>query len=211
MLTIGIDESGTGAWAGSYVISAVAADEELLRASVPELNDSKKLSDKKRRRLVPLIHEHAFAYVSTEVEVERITRGHKSSWLWGVSKTLRNITDKLEQGTEFRVVVDGTEDDRLYSRLRGKYEYLHEHISFRQKADQTHSAVMAASILAKTFRNDLMIELDAEFPEFLWAKNAGYGTAEHLAACERHGLTAHHRPIRRLEGFSQYKPATGGS
>jgi len=203
---IGVDESGTGAWAGPFHVGAVAVEVLPFNKAIGRyLRDSKKLSDTKRRKACPLIREHAAATSVIEVPVWEINLGPKTAWRIAISKALGEIKKSLgierEQADEHTLLIDGPDDDGLIKMLGSGGWY---HPRFEVEGDDRFPAIMAASILAKTARNDAMVGLSSEFPEYGWERNAGYGTPEHKRACEEHGVTNHHRRIRRLRRYSGY-------
>jgi len=172
------------------------------------LNDSKKLSDPRRRVLCPKIEDAAVASCVVTVPVERIADGHRDAWRWGIWQALKIVRRYVDRDRAYTVIIDGDMDGKLRRHLKKKMRLKDEFLLFENKADGRFPSVMGASILAKTHRNDAMIALDAEFPEFLWAKNSGYGTREHREACETFGITDHHRPIRTIAHCKDYEPKT---
>lgn len=185
-LVLGIDESGTGAWAGPfYLVGVLVEDEDEFAKAVGGLRDSKKLSDLKRRELAPRIREHALKVYPFVATVESIReKGMRNTWREGVETI---VTSASRLGPQ--IYIDGPRDKKVE---------LPRNLSvvWEKKADDKYPSVMAASILAKTLRNDDMVALAKDFPKYGWAVNAGYGTADHRAAIELHGHTAHHRPIK---------------
>jgi len=183
---LGIDESGTGAWAGPLYLGAVLVwdEQEFSEKCLGLLGDSKQLTDAKRRAVVPLIRENAaetYLFVGT---VEHIRRaGMKNVWRQGVSLILDHFRRKFPE-----VIIDGVRDSIVIvpSGMAVKWE---------KKADGKYPTVMAASILAKTARNDDMIALSKTHPAYGWEINSGYGVESHRAAIAKFGLTPHHRPI----------------
>jgi ribonuclease HII len=162
---LGIDESGTGAWAGPFhVAGTVFPYHQTLEGVI----DSKKLTDKRRRELVPIITEAAVDCIVGIVQPETIAE-KKQGPAW---------QDQMRK--------------RIQEEVKGGLR-----VSFEPQADEKYLAVSAASILAKTYRNDYMIELHRKFPEYGWAKNAGYGTEEHARALVQFGRSPHHRPLTK--------------
>lgn len=205
---IGVDESGTGAWAGPFHVGAVAVEVLPFNQAVGRyLRDSKKLSDAKRRAACPLIRKHAAAVAVVEVPVWEINLGPKLAWRIAISKALMQIKEALgierEQAHEHMLLIDGTDDYDLTKMLGSGGWY---NLRFKIEGDDKIPAIMAASILAKTARNDCMVGLSSEFPEYGWEQNAGYGTPAHREACEKYGVTKHHRRIRRLKRYKGYEP-----
>lgn len=205
---IGVDESGTGAFAGPFHVAAVAIDVLPFNKAIGRyLRDSKKLSDSKRRKAVPLIREHAAATSVIEVPVWEINLGPKTAWRIAISKALMEIKEALgitrETADEHTLLIDGMDDSGLLDLLRSGGWY---HPRFEVEGDDKFPAIMAASILAKTARNDVMVGLSSEFPEYGWEQNKGYGVPAHREACFEHGVTKHHRRIKSLRKCKGYKP-----
>ena len=205
---IGVDESGTGAWAGSFFVGAVAVEVLPFNSAVGRyLKDSKAMSDDKRRKAVPLIREHAVACTVIEIPVWEIDLGPKTAWRAGISRALRKIREELgitrEAAHEHTLLIDGLDDYDLIGLLKaGGWT----NPQFSEGADERFPAVMAAAILAKTARNDVMVGLSSEFPEYGWEANSGYGVPKHREACKEHGVTKHHRRIKPLKRYKGYKP-----
>ena len=202
-LVVGVDESGLGSWAGPFHVAAVAIDVVPFNREIGRyLKDSKALSDTKRRKAVPLIHEHAIAVAVVEVPVWEINLGPKTAWRGAISKALRSIREQLGEGAEYNLLIDGRPDGPLIKLLK----IANPLPRFEVEGDTKFPAIMAASILAKTARNDVMVGLASEFPEYGWERNSGYGVPEHRQACREHGVTPHHRRLKPLKGCKGYKP-----
>ncbi|SDE20995.1 ribonuclease HII [Kordiimonas lacus] len=180
----GVDEVGRGPLAGPVVAAAVVLDPD----DIPEgLNDSKKLSEKKRQALYGLIQEKALAVSIAEASVAEID---EINILQASMLAMRRAVEGLELKPS-SALVDGNRDPGLEMPTRTLI-----------KGDGRSLSIAAASIVAKVFRDDLMKKLDSEFPDYGWAQNAGYGVAKHLAALRLVGATPHHRrsfaPIRQV-------------
>mgnify|MGYP003651359120 CR=1 FL=1 len=180
----GVDEVGRGPLAGPVVAAAVILDP----ACVPEgLNDSKKLSAKKRERLYELIHADAIAVSIAEASVEEID---EINILQASMLAMRRAVSGLAHKPH-AALVDG-------NRAPG----LEIHTRTLIKGDARSLSVAAASIIAKVFRDRLMKKLGENYPEYGWASNAGYGVAKHMAALKLVGVSPHHRksfaPIRQI-------------
>jgi ribonuclease HII len=172
----GIDEAGRGPLAGPLVVAAVTISNDF---EIEGLNDSKKLSDKKRRKLYQRIKEEVIEFEIVTISIEEID---EINILQATMKGMGLACEGLQmQGV---ILVDG---NRLPAILAEKGA---EAIV---KGDQKVSAIAAASILAKVYRDDIMIELDKSYPEFGFCRNKGYGTMQHLKAIEKYGITPHHR------------------
>ena len=199
---LGIDESGTGAWAGPFTVAGIVVPikhPELVRLHKKGLvNDSKKLSDEKRRKTLDLMVDSVLFGKVVAVTPDRIREMQpKPAWRWAIGEVLEQIRAGLglsALGSKVDVVLDGPVDKKL----RASYPW----IRFIPKADSTVPAVAAASILAKTVRNNLMIALGKQYPEFGFAKHSGYGTAQHKAELWKHGKTVDHRPIRTMKKYT---------
>ena len=172
----GVDEVGRGCLAGAVVAAACILD---LSKPLPEgLNDSKKLSAKKRESITKEIKRTALAYSIAQVEAEEIDR---INILQATKKAMRLAVESLSPKADF-LLIDAVQ--------------LKE-ISLPQKAiikgDAISASIAAASVLAKTFRDDLMEKLDEIYPEYGFAKHVGYGTKAHFEALRKHGACAIHR------------------
>lgn len=186
---IGTDEAGRGPGAGGVFASAVYfpnPNEELVQ-KLSGLNDSKKLSKKKREDLYSIILENTInSTVCIEVEeIEKINILNAS--LKAMRLACENVIEekaKRENGkADVLVLVDG-------NKLIKDFVYPQKIII---KGDSKSASIAAASILAKVSRDRYMDEMDAKFPQYNWKKNAGYLTAEHLSAIDKYGITPYHR------------------
>lgn len=171
----GVDEAGRGPLAGPVCAAAV-----ILPAEVPfdGLNDSKKLSDKKRRELYPLIKQYAVAYsivLADEKEIDQI------NILQATLKAMRQAVDELSRKPDY-VLVDGN-----------KLPELNVEAEAVVHGDSLSASIAAASILAKVTRDDYMLQMDAQYPEYGFAVHKGYGTKAHYAALHEHGPCPIHR------------------
>lgn len=181
---IGTDEAGRGPGAGDVVAAAVYfknPDKSLIK-NLASLDDSKKLTDKIREELFDIILENSInEIVFGSVEEIDKTNILKTS-LNCMKKACLSVISRLE-GENISVIVDG-------NKLIPDFPYPQQYIV---KGDGKSASIAAASILAKVSRDRYMLELDREFPQYLWAKNKGYLTAEHLAAIDEYGTTKYHR------------------
>jgi len=176
LLEVGCDEAGRGCLAGPVVAAAVVLPAE---CSLNELNDSKVLSEKKRFLLRPKIEEQAIAWGVAFVlpsEIDEINILNASI------EAMHRAILKLETVPEF-IAVDG-------NRFHHYPTIPHETVV---KGDGKFMNIAAASVLAKTYRDDYMQIIDKEFPEFNWKQNKGYPTKEHRAILQSAGPTPHHR------------------
>lgn len=180
----GVDEVGRGPLAGPVVAAAVVLNPD----DIPEgLDDSKKLSEKKRQFLYGEIQEKALAVSIAEATVEEIDQ---INILQASMLAMRRAVAGLQMKPQ-GALVDGNRDPGLDLPTRTLI-----------KGDGRSLSIAAASIIAKVFRDELMKKLHEEFPDYGWAQNAGYGVAKHLAALKLVGATRHHRrsfaPIRQV-------------
>ena len=181
---IGTDEAGRGPAAGGVFAAAVYFPEvtDSLILDLEKLNDSKKLSEKVRESLYDIIFGASINSI-INIEVEEIEKINiLNSSLKAMKLTCENVISKARL-TDFMTFVDG-------NKLIKNYKYPQKYIV---KGDGKSASVAAASILAKVSRDRYMKELAEEFPQYRWEKNAGYLTAEHLAAIDKFGLTKYHR------------------
>ncbi|MBB3700269.1 ribonuclease HII [Flammeovirga yaeyamensis] len=177
----GLDEAGRGCLAGPVVAAAVILPKNF---SHPDLNDSKKLTHKKRMALREVIIKEAIDYKVIEVQAEEID---KINILQASFTAMHRCVDGLTEKPEL-LLIDG-------NRFRPYKGIEHECIV---KGDGKYLSIAAASILAKTHRDLLMTKLSEEFPHYGWEKNAGYPTKQHRAAIAAHGTTPWHRNSFKL-------------
>lgn len=189
-IIIGTDEAGRGPAAGGVFCACACFKEksETLIQELSTLNDSKKLSKKRREQLFDIIKENTIhSIINIEVEeIERINILNAS--LKGMKLACESVIAQLrlteDEKKEILTLVDG-------NKLIKDYIYPQKFII---KGDGTSASIAAASILAKVSRDRYMEKLDAEYPEYGWAKNAGYLTPAHLEAIDKYGLCKYHRP-----------------
>lgn len=176
-----LDEVGRGCLAGPVVAAAVILPKDFFN---PLINDSKQLSEKKRIELDIIIKNNALDYAIAEVPPEEID---KINILNASFLAMHKALEKLIQKPDF-LVVDG-------NRFK-KYK----DIPFicAVKGDANYMNIAAASILAKNYRDQLMTNLDSEYPQYQWKKNKGYPTAEHRQAIIDNGITPYHRKSFKL-------------
>ncbi len=179
---IGTDEAGRGPAAGGVFAAAVCFEKvtDALIKDLAILNDSKKLTAKKRNSIYDVIKNSTLnEIVCVEVdEIEKINILNAS--LKAMNLACSAIIDK----SDVMVLVDG-------NKLIKNFNYPQQFII---KGDSKSASIAAASVLAKVTRDRYMEKLHEEFPMYNWAKNAGYLTKEHLDAIDKHGLCKYHRP-----------------
>lgn len=190
-IVAGIDEVGRGPLAGPVIAAAVIIDAATLPTRLAEeLNDSKKLSAKKRDVLAELVLAHC-AYGFGEASVAEIDRLNILKATFLAMQRAVEALEALEGRTVDHALVDGNQVPPLACRVRCVVG-----------GDGLSLSIAAASVIAKVRRDRLMTELAAHFPGYGWESNAGYGTAAHLDGLRRLGPTPHHRvsfaPIAQL-------------
>ena len=171
----GVDEAGRGPLAGPVCAAAVILPAHL---EIPGLTDSKKLTDKKRRELFPLIKEQAIAYgigIATEKEIDEI------NILQATFLAMQRALDQLAVKPDL-ALIDGNREKDFGIPVRTVV-----------KGDSLSMNIAAASILAKVTRDDMMVELSKEYPQYDFEIHKGYGTKAHYAALTEHGPCAIHR------------------
>lgn len=176
VLEAGCDEAGRGPLAGPVFAAAVILPEGF---SHPLLDDSKKMSEKNRLLLRDIIMKEAVAWAVAEVSPEEIDR---INILRASFEAMTRAVESLAVRPE-HLLIDG---NRFISRLDIPYRC-------EVKGDGWFANIAAASVLAKTARDERMMQLAAEFPGYGWEKNKGYPTREHRQAVARLGATPHHR------------------
>ncbi len=176
-LLCGVDEAGRGPFAGPVAAAAVILPPDI---EIEGLNDSKKLTEKKREQLFPIICEKALSYHIAFADVQEI---EELNILQATFLAMRRAVEGLSLTPQL-ILVDG---NRLPPALPAPAKTL-------VKGDALSASVAAASILAKVSRDRLMLELDREYPDYGFAAHKGYGTAAHCAAILEHGVLPCHRP-----------------
>lgn len=199
-ITIGIDEVGRGPWAGPLLVSAVALD---MNQCYEGLADSKKLTKRRREVMALYVQERALGIGLGWVDVAELDRlGMTDGLKLGAKRAYSQLPSDVTSRAK-RIVIDGNikmlDDPRAVVMV---------------KADAQVQAVSAASIVAKVARDSYMAQLDRLFPEYGFAKNAGYGVKQHSQALAQYGIvTGVHRtsfaPIKKLLGELDDKGTTG--
>jgi ribonuclease HII len=180
-LEVGTDEAGRGCLAGPVVAAAVILKEDFQH---PLLNDSKQLSEKQRQELRPFIEEQALAYAVSFVWQDEID---KINILQSSIVAMHRSIDKLTVAPEF-IIVDG-------NKFKKYKDIPHQTIV---KGDSKFMSIAAASILAKTYRDEYMEKIHVNFPHYNWKQNKGYPTKEHRQIIRELGITEHHRKSFKL-------------
>jgi ribonuclease HII len=172
----GIDEVGRGCLAGAVVAAAVILD---LTKPLPEgLNDSKKISAKNRERIAKEVRENAICFAIAQIEADEIDR---INILQATKKAMISAIGKLNPAADF-LLIDALQLKELNLPQKG---IIH--------GDAISASIAAASIIAKTYRDDLMKEFDKTYPEYGFSNHAGYGTKAHFEALRKFGACPLHR------------------
>lgn len=182
----GCDEAGRGCYAGPVFAAAVILPVDFYH---PLLNDSKQVKEVHRNELRLVIEEQATAFAVAKVDVDEIDQ---INILKASIKAMHLAVEALKKKPQF-LLIDG---NRFY-----KYKQT-PHQCFI-KGDGRFAAIAAASILAKTYRDEYMTKLHEQFSHYNWKKNKGYGTEEHRKAIEQFGLCEHHRKSFNIQPVQQ--------
>ncbi len=185
-IEVGCDEAGRGCLAGSVYAAAVIFPEDYQNA---ELNDSKQLTDKRRHQLREIIERDALAWAVGIVTPEEID---KINILNASILAMHRALDQLQVRPE-TIIVDG-------NRFKPYQQLPYTTIV---KGDGKYLSIAAASILAKTYRDDYMDRLAEEYPCYDWLSNKGYPTKKHREAIRQYGITPYHRKTFNLLGDGQ--------
>lgn len=195
VIEAGCDEAGRGPLAGSVFAAAVIWNKEVVENPAHEewlelLDDSKKLTDKQRAYLRPLIEKYATAWAVVEVTAEEIDQINilKAS-ITGMQRALDKLTIRpqhiLVDGNKWRPYIPEGEVMEIPARtvVKGDGKYL---------------SIAAASVLAKTYRDEYMLRLHEQYPQYHWDTNMGYPTKAHYEAIRQYGITPYHRKTFKL-------------
>ena len=181
LLEAGVDEAGRGCLAGPVTAAVVILPKGI---TLPQINDSKILTEKKRYNLRSLIEKCAIDFQVAHVFQDEID---KINILNSTIKAMHLAIKKLKETPQY-IIVDG---NKFYPYKDVPYKCI-------VKGDGKYQNIAAASILAKTYRDDYMRKIEHEFPEYGWNKNKGYPTVTHRKAIEKFGITEHHRNSFKL-------------
>ena len=182
LIEAGCDEAGRGPLAGPVFAAAVILPKDFHH---PLLNDSKKMTEKARELLRPIIEQEAIAWAVEEVSAEEIdTINILNASITGMQRAVRKLKTKPEY-----LLIDGNK----FKPFDG-YDY-----QCIIKGDGKFAPIAAASVLAKTYRDEYMRKLALEYPQYGWERNMGYPTKEHVQAIIEHGYTIHHRKSFHLK------------
>ena len=176
LLEAGCDEAGRGCLAGSVFAAAVILPPDFYH---PLLNDSKQMSEKNRYALREVICKEAVAWAVQEITAERID---EINILHASFEGMSLAVQQLQPQPEF-LAIDG---NRFYTKLKLPFQCV-------VKGDGKYADIAAASVLAKTHRDEYMMRLHEEYPQYGWDSNKGYPTQKHRLAVREHGLSPYHR------------------
>ncbi len=175
----GCDEAGAGPMAGPVSGAAVILPEDY---DLPGLDDSKKLTEKKREALFPKILDQAIAYAVAFVDAQEID---ETDILSARMKVMQTAIDNLQIPADY-ALIDGNRDKGKTFAIITPHETI-------VKGDSLSASIAAASVLAKVSRDRMMLAYDQQYPQYGFAQHKGYGTAAHMAAIEAHGQCPIHR------------------
>ena len=182
---IGIDEVGRGPLAGPVVSAAVRLSKNF---NIAELNDSKKLSKSKRKEVYNLIINTC----EYQLGISNVEEIDKLNILQATFLSMRRAINKFKLPSNYKILVDGP----------WSFDKDNKNILPKIKGDSIYPSIAAASIIAKVYRDNLMLNLSKEYSNYLWERNSGYGTKKHIEAIKLHGITIHHRksfaPIHKM-------------
>lgn len=200
-LETGTDEAGRGCLAGPVTAAAVILPPDFKNEI---LNDSKQLSEKTREKLRPIIEDQAISFAVTHLHPNEID---EINILNASMKGMQECILKLNPVPEF-IIVDGNRSLNAKLGLKGTFgkQFSREEIQLLKsipnqsivKGDSKYMSIAAASVLAKTYRDDYMNRIHEEFPMYNWKQNKGYPTKEHREAIRKYGVTKYHRMTFRL-------------
>jgi len=181
---VGVDEAGRGCWSGPVVAAAVILPKDFHHKL---LNDSKQVSEKNRSILRQIIEKESLAFGVAFVDHQVIDQINilNASFL-----AMHKAIDQIQIPFDF-LLIDGN---------RFKPYPEHEHACI-VKGDSKFKSIAAASILAKTYRDEYMLELAKTNPNYLWEQNKGYPTQAHVKQVMKHGLSAYHRKTYYIKAF----------
>ncbi len=200
-LECGTDEAGRGCLAGPVTAASIIL---IKNFGLDLINDSKLVSEKKRYKLKPLIEENAIAFAITHIEPLVID---KINILNASIKAMQESIIKLNP-TPIYIIVDGnsplTYNEELKNSTLKRFS-INDNNTFNSipftcivKGDSKYISIAAASILAKTYRDDYMNKIHEEYPMYNWKQNKGYPTKEHRDAIRKYGTTKYHRMSFKL-------------
>lgn len=195
VIEAGCDEAGRGPLAGSVFAAAVVLDPDIITNQLHThwlemLNDSKQLTEKERIFLRPLIEQYAMAWAVVEVTVEEIDQINiLNASILGMQRALDRLTIRPQH-----IIVDGNK----WKPYIPKGEVMEIPARTIVKGDGKYLSIAAASVLAKTYRDEYMLRLHEQYPQYHWDTNMGYPTKAHYEAIRKYGITPYHRKTFKL-------------
>ena len=182
---IGIDEVGRGPLAGPVVSAAVRLSKNFNKKV---LNDSKKISKFKRQNIYNLIIKTC----EYQIGIANVEEIDKYNILQATFLSMNRAIKKLNLPSNHKILVDGP----------WSFDKKNKNIIPKIKGDSIYPSIAAASIIAKVYRDNLMLNLSKQYSKYFWEKNSGYGTKKHIEAIKNYGVTEHHRktftPIHKI-------------
>ena len=182
---VGVDEVGRGPLAGPVISAAVILNKNF---DVKELNDSKKLTKNKREQ----IYHNIISQCEYKIGFANVSEIDKLNILQASLLSMKRAVEKLNLKKEYKILVDGP----------WPFDKSNKNIIPCIKGDATYPSIAAASIVAKVYRDNYMLNLSKNFSHYLWEQNSGYGTKKHLDAIKKYGICEHHRksfgPIHKM-------------
>ena len=213
LIEAGCDEAGRGPLAGAVFAAAVILPYDFFH---PLLNDSKKMSRKAREELRPIIEQEAVSFAVEMVSPEEIDSinilNASIAGMWRSVMRLDTVPEfLLIDGNRFKPysLIPHSKDSQNFNDTRPPWSCLeivrnYDSIPYRciVKGDATFASIAAASVLAKTYRDEYMERISKEYPMYRWDKNMGYPTKEHIEAVRKYGYSPYHRKsfhVKELE------------
>lgn len=187
----GADEAGRGPLAGPVFAAAVILPPDFHH---PLLNDSKQVSAKNRELLRPIIEKEAITWAVEKVDAEEIDQVNiLNASILGMQRCLVRLDPRPES-----IIIDGNK----WRPFKNEFaDYNNIPLETVVKGDATYASIAAASILAKTYRDEYMIELSKKCPMYGWDRNMGYPTPDHIEAVRKYGLSEFHRKSFHLKAL----------
>ena len=182
---IGIDEVGRGPLAGPVVSAAVRLPKNF---NSKDLNDSKKISKSKRQNIYNLLIKTC----DYQIGIANVEEIDKYNILQATFLSMNRAIKKFNLPSNYKILVDGP----------WSFDRKNKNIIPKIKGDSIYPSIAAASIIAKVYRDNLMLNLSKQYSKYFWEKNSGYGTKKHIEAIKNYGVTEHHRktfaPIHKI-------------
>lgn len=188
-LETGVDEVGRGCLAGPVVTASVILPHDFQHILI---QDSKKLSQKQRNEMFNIITENAIDYYIDFTDNQTIDKINiLEATILSMNKSIAHLHSPIDH-----VLIDGNKFKFINNVYPSKPLWTYETVI---KGDATYANIAAASILAKVTRDNYMIELSKQYPQYGWEKNMGYGTKQHIDAIKQYGLTPYHRTTFKIK------------